>query len=277
MKIKSLTSLFLCVFSISFANVDLNYINQVKNRFIEANQQYNTFKIHDKLEIHKAMVATTFTKPGDLILDVGSHIGEYSLFYKNLVGNSGLVISYEASPYIFEYFKNRLKSLKVPNILIKNKAVSSINNKKILMKVYKEIGPACCTVEPDLMYEERMPGNTEMVEIETEKLDDLLKIDNLPILTFIKIDVEGHEHAVIDGARETLLLNRPLVIFEYGFITGLFEPQTIKQMEDLGYECYDLENNQRVYPGYTKSLTDLLAIPKERVQEIMNLLPYLYL
>jgi FkbM family methyltransferase len=277
MNLKSLTILFLCIFSISFANVDLKYINQVKKRFTNANQQHKTFKLKDKLEVHKAMVATCFTKPGDLILDVGSHVGEYSLFYKNLVGESGLVIAYEASPYIFEYLKNRLNALKVSNIIIKNKAVSSISNKKILMKVYQDVGPACCTVEPSLMYEERMPGNTEMVEVETETLDDLLKVENIKTLSFIKIDVEGHEQYVLEGASELLLSKRPIVIFEYGFSAGIIEPQSIKIMEDLGYECYDLENNQRVYPGYDKPLTDLLAIPKERVQEVLTVLSYLYI
>ncbi len=258
------------------AEVELDIIQKVKTRMSLANSKYKTINLKDRLENHKAMIAAYFSNPGDLILDVGGHHGSYALFYQQLVGPKGKVITYEASPYIFAYLKKRLLDFNVTNVLAKEKAVSSTINEKLMMKVYQDIGPACCTVEPVLMYEGRMPGKTEMVEVETETLDELITTEYSPV-KFIKIDVEGHESAVFEGAKQLLLTQRPIVIFELGAIIGRFEPQTIKQMEDLDYVCFDLRyDDKRVYPGYMPPLSDILALPIEQAEEVLQILPYLY-
>ncbi|NGX63585.1 MAG: hypothetical protein KR126chlam6_00997 [Candidatus Anoxychlamydiales bacterium] len=82
-----------------------------------------------------------------------------------------------------------------------------------------------------------MPGDTAIVDVQTEKLDYLLEDNNFSSVRFIKIDVEGHEHAVMRDARQLLLTQRPLVIFEHGFQKGCWEPDTIRQMEELDYDC----------------------------------------
>ena len=46
------------------------------------------------------------------------------------------------------------------------------------------------------------------------RLDDVLP--NESTVHFIKIDVEGAEFDVLKGAKQTLLKNKPLVLFEYG-------------------------------------------------------------
>jgi FkbM family methyltransferase len=53
-------------------------------------------------------------------------------------------------------------------------------------------------------------GNFRFLEVATTRLDDL----DLGDVGFIKIDVEGHEMAVIDGASETLRRYRPPLIVE---------------------------------------------------------------
>lgn len=145
------------------------------------------------------------------------------------------------------------------------------------MKIYpNDLGPQSSTVEPIHWNENRMPGDTAIVEVLTEKVDDFVKDNKLPPVRFIKIDTEGHEHAVIRGAQALLLTQRPLVIFEYGYQKGYWEPDTIRQMEELGYVCYDCATDVRVRPGFEVLVTDLLGIPVEFEQEITQMLPHLH-
>lgn len=231
---------------------------------------------------HMAVITAYWAKQGDFFLDLGSHVGYFSLFYSKLVGETGLVFAYEASPPIYNYMVKWLNSLSVKNIIPKNRAISDTTNKTIPMKIYpNDVWAGSSTVEKFHWNVERMPGYTAIVDVVTERVDDLLENNKFPPVKFIKIDTEGHEHAVIRGAKQLLLTQRPLVIFEYGFQKGYWEPDTIRQMEELDYVCYDCYTDQRVRPGYGMLavpyvLTDLLAIPVEFEEEITTLLPYLY-
>jgi FkbM family methyltransferase len=275
MKLKMFLFLSYIIFlTKTYAVCDFVKIEETKNKFANAWSKCGTINLSSRIDVHKAMIATYFTMPEDLVFDLGSHLGDYALLYNQLIGDNGLVIAYEASPPIFAALQNRVKQFK--NIMVKNKAVSSTSNEKICMKIYpNDIGPQCCSVEPFLWKTERMPGNTAIVEVCTEKLDDVVETNMYP-LHFIKIDVEGHEHAVFEGAIQLLLQKRPLIIFEYGYGKNIFEPNTIQQLEKLNYVCYDCANDQRVHPGYEITITDLLAIPVEREKEVVELLPHLH-
>ena len=233
-------------------------------------------------EYHRALITAYWVTQGDCILDLGAHVGVFSQFYSILVGENGLVVAYEASPPIYDYMVNRLSNLNITNIIPRQRAISDVTGNVLHMKIYpNNIHPQSCTVEQLHWNTERMPGDTAIVEVLTEKVDDLLENSIFPPVRFIKIDTEGHEHAVIRGARQLLLTQRPLVIFEYGYQKGVWEPDTIRQMEELDYVCYDCNTDMRVQPGYgdlaePNLLTDLLAIPVEFEEEIVALLPYLY-
>ena len=49
--------------------------------------------------------------------------------------------------------------------------------------------------------------------VELKKLDDVIPTD--VTIDFIKIDVEGAELGVLKGAKNVLLKNKPIIIFEF--------------------------------------------------------------
>jgi hypothetical protein len=85
----------------------------------------------------------------------------------------------------------------------------------------------------------------------TGQVVQLLAIDSLELsnVSLIKIDVEGMEEQVLDGARKTILANRPIIIIEimggHDFGTATREVRqkilhTIDKLEQLGYQVKQL-------------------------------------
>lgn len=77
----------------------------------------------------------------------------------------------------------------------------------------------------------------EQAEVALETLDAL----HLPNIGFIKIDVEGHEAAVLRGARATIIANRPTLLIEAQRVTHPEAPANVMRfLEDLGYSGWFL-------------------------------------
>lgn len=222
------------------------------------------------IDLRKAAIAFHFVKLGDVVIDAGAFIGSYSFLYTKMIGPKGLVFAYEPQPVAVEEFKNRVCRKGIENVIIRQKAVSSVNGKKIGMNIYLEKLDQSCTVEPLLMNEERMPGDTTLIEVETECLDSMMDQIGERKISFIKIDTEGHESEVIKGAGKLIERHQPLIAFEYGYIPKKFEPTTIAQLQILNYTCFDLKTMNQVEPQYISLLpTDLIAVPQHQLENFI--------
>lgn len=84
-------------------------------------------------------------------------------------------------------------------------------------------------------------GERGVVQVETRTLDSYA-LDNIG---FIKIDVEGFEHMVLAGAKETLNLCRPTMLIELEERhTEIAIKLLVEEVEAYGYEAYFLRNRQ---------------------------------
>lgn len=227
----------------------------------------------------KEFIAVYCLRPGNCAIDVGAYVGGYTLDYLNLVGPKGRVIAYEPNPDPFSKMIGYLGGS--AHLLARQKAVSDCSGKRLPLRIC--LGPEYAynllsTVEPIVhpsaetcwRDKERIPYPTTIIEVETEKLDDLQKEEDLSRLTLIKIDVEAHEGAVIEGARQILKILRPIIILEYESVEGKFECNSIEKLEELGYFCFDLLDYRRAKPGYRSLVTDLVALPEEHCKKFFQ-------
>jgi FkbM family methyltransferase len=87
------------------------------------------------------------------------------------------------------------------------------------------------------------PDALRQITVGTERLDDVLEEDYIP--TLIKIDVEGAELGVLQGAVETLRRHRPFVLFEHGLGgADLYDAQPTEVFDLLtaaGLRVFDLD------------------------------------
>ncbi len=91
---------------------------------------------------------------------------------------------------------------------------------------------------------------SEIEEVEVYKLDTFAKKLNLNKITGIKIDVEGHDLYLLEGAKETLCEFKPFLIIEVNELTLQTAGCTTKQLFDLlksyDYVIHYFEKNEKL-------------------------------
>ena len=88
--------------------------------------------------------------------------------------------------------------------------------------------------------------------------------------SLIKIDVEGAELAVLEGGRDVLASNRPLVIFEHvaeaAALYGADSESTWDLLNDLGYRIYAITGEgpfDRSAFSQVQTIVNWLAVPRD--------------
>ena len=97
----------------------------------------------------------------------------------------------------------------------------------------------------------RYTGDTEIATVicNVSKVDDFVSENDVSHIDIIKIDVEGNEKYVLEGARETLLRDKPLVYCEllrkHAARFGYHPNDVISFMKELGFFCYTIVDGKR--------------------------------
>ena len=144
-------------------------------------------------------ILKTLITPGKAAVDVGAHIGIYTWFLSRYCD---YVHAFEPHP---ESFK-RLKGGALGNVALYNIALSDkTGNAELFVSTSEEEDTALGTMN-DLNLDARV----KKYVIHTATLDSF----NLKNIGFIKIDVEGHEAAVLEGGIQTIARERPVILVE---------------------------------------------------------------
>lgn len=151
-------------------------------------------------------------KEGMTFVDIGANIGYYSMIAAQKVGDKGMVLAFEPENANFELLlKNINKNRFERNVQAIKKALSNKNSKIDLFLDQSNLGNHSFSQE-NICNKDRMGS----IEVETVRLDDFLKVKNGSTnVDFIKIDVQGAEGLVFEGAQETLKSPRLKVLLEF--------------------------------------------------------------
>lgn len=136
-------------------------------------------------------------KPGDVFIDVGAHLGGYTIPAAKLVGPNGIVIAIEPSP-IFKYLVASILLNSLSNVVAINKAAYSSKAKLKFAYNPRKAGIAH-------ILDDNLNDDFGIIEVEAETIDNIVKkyIPN-KLIKCLKIDVEGAEVEVLKGAEQTL-------------------------------------------------------------------------
>lgn len=160
-------------------------------------------------------------RDGMTVYDVGAHSGFHSLFCSLLVGASGRVISFEPHPLTQKSLALQIAANPQLNITACTFALSDSCG-EVLMSDGNNESEAHIS-----------PHGT--MSVKTRTLDSLIA-EGFPVPHVIKIDVEGHEEAVLLGGMETLRQHHPLILCDrndhetWDMLRRVLEP--------VGYELF---------------------------------------
>jgi FkbM family methyltransferase len=130
-------------------------------------------------------------KAGDTFLDVGCHYGIFSVLASRLVGPAGRVIAVEPHPESLEVLKENLALNCCENVDVLNLAFSDTT------------GPLALAYNENFAVSRRASDPPSAVHTAQGMAgDDALRSAAVPAA--VKIDVEGHEFAVLNGLEQTL-------------------------------------------------------------------------
>ena len=183
---------------------------------------------------------------GDVLLDVGSSIGQITVPIAKVVGKSGLVIAVEPEANACAELEANLRLNASSNVRILRMALGDARREGRL--AWKDGGcPSLVNVSPqDQEIASKMaPSATRGLElVSVEVGDQVMEREGLPIPQAVKIDVEGFEFQVISGLRQTLRnASCRLLCCEIhpAFRPGGTTPQLIiEEVKSLGFKNLDL-------------------------------------
>lgn len=196
--------------------------------------------LRDRYERDELRFVERTVRPGQHVVDVGAHIGFFAMHLARLVGPTGSVDAFEPFP---------------PNATLLEQSVAENRVEAIVRLHRRGVGARSGTLRLAFARETLNTGGAYLVtegRAPLEHLDtaevEVVALDAAALprpVSFLKMDVEGAEPLVIEGARNLLSRDRPIVLSELhreqlARVTGTTPAAVIETMAGLGYRCHTL-------------------------------------
>jgi FkbM family methyltransferase len=169
----------------------------------------------------------TFVKPTDICWDIGANSGTYTLHLSRLAAQ---VFAFEPVPHSFDILRDVIKHTRLTNVVARSLALSD------------KVGRAQMAIPVEGFYGGFYLASLDAggsLDVATSTIDALIA-DGVPEPDFIKCDVEGAEHLVLDGARSLLARRHAIWLLE------TFREDVVLRMLSLGYSAHSRDSRNRL-------------------------------
>ena len=180
---------------------------------------------------------------GGVVVDVGASLGDTAAVLSEMVGEAGVVHAFEPNPPTLECLRHNMREC--ANVFTYEAGLGTKDHQPVgVVLDTNNVGASRLEPQPD--------GRIIVLPL------DIFSA-SWSRLDFLKIDAEGWEPLVLDGARETILRHRPAMLIEVNtWPLGKmgFTPDDIwSRLDALNYQ----------FERFDGPYGDVLALPKERV------------
>jgi FkbM family methyltransferase len=182
--------------------------------------------LHGSFEDAEMRWLTAHARPGTTAMDVGANIGIHTIPLAHAVGPTGHVLAFEPVEQNVGRLAVNVELNGLKNVTVISQAAAA-DDKGAVLQVSDD--PAFHSTAG--VAEGHKVEQTALVS--TTSLDSAWKGAGRPTVSVIKIDVEGSEAAVIEGAAELLDTCRPSLLVEIGGEREL--RQIERQLRKYGY------------------------------------------
>jgi len=170
-------------------------INGSDMRLYYERSQHLTFLFHKTIQYEKNIQRklAKMLKEGDLVFDLGANIGQYALFFSEIVGDSGIVVSVEPEIENYAYLQFNSHINRCSNIVCLNIGIAREKGERTLYSDSITGGRKSSF----FIEETGMNYRGKMRHVQVLGYDDLVREFGSPRL--VKIDVEGAETDILEG------------------------------------------------------------------------------
>jgi FkbM family methyltransferase len=224
-------------------------------------------------EPHIIKFINKYLKEGDVALDIGACFGWHTLQMARSCGKTGKIYAFEPNQINIKLLNKNLEQNNINNVTVCDIALGHKLMKTCICNAYTKneinLGDSFISFNyesgiDDINIPLGITKNGNILQI-TKKLVICMPLDDIVIesnIKFIKIDVQGFEKMVLEGAIKTINKNRPVMIIEFEDpcmnIFGYSSKELISYIHSFNYYIYFLDYE---YPS------DHVCVPIEKLDK----------
>jgi len=181
---------------------------------------------------------TVTVNEGDVVIELGGHIGTSTLNYSHLVGPRGTVYAIEALPENFEILKRNIARNGITNVRAYNLAIvgdPKIDHITLNTNPYNSGGHSIFQMSVDAEATFDCPAMTLEAFVRRERIE---RID------ILQMDIEGAEFDILHNCDKALLASIPQLLFEYhdAYAAPRTHVELVELLRGLGFTTYEYRN-----------------------------------
>lgn len=216
-------------------------------------------------------VARRIVRPGDHVLDIGANIGVVTMQLSRLVGDGGVVHSFEPNPTANRLLAQSIERNGATNVQLHRFALGEREGSLDLFFPMNYLGMAT-------LKETRHRKGWSKVNVPVKTLSETAEALHFGHIRFLKMDVEGFELGVLQGAERWIRTDPPdAIVFETNEGHGDGEPNPVAAfLGEHGYRLYVLPKTRfslrltPARPDAEAASHDMLAVRAERADEVLS-------
>jgi FkbM family methyltransferase len=166
-----------------------------------------------------------FVRPGHVVFDIGGHVGYFTVLSSQLTGSTGRVFTFEPLPTNLQYLRRHIQLNDCTNVSVME---------------------LCIGDQSGTAYFDDSHGtgvghlsSSGKLQVRVRSLDEMIAADELPIPDVVKIDVEGAEMLVLEGAKSVLGAHHPVLILSTH--SAELDRLCRERLARHGYACETIE------------------------------------
>lgn len=177
---------------------------------------------------------------GQVVYDIGANAGYFSLLSSELVKEAGKVYAFEPLPVNIHLLRAHLAKNAATNIEVVAMALSDQAGEVD----FSDSGNSSANT---LVKSSSLYMNSRKIKVRTISLDEFVFGSNNVVPALLKIDVEGAELSVLNGARKVLMECRPLIVLAtHDCHVKDVSASCLSLLKDLNYKCEKIADTKMI-------------------------------
>jgi len=170
--------------------------------------------------------------PGSVVFDVGANVGAHTLALAERAGSSGRVYAFEPTEYAYgKLLRNLELNPRLQNVVASRVALSDRNA--------EEEWELRATWRPDGRH------SSYRTRVDVVRLDDWCRREGVARIDLVKLDVDGHEMAVLAGGAGIIEASLPDIVVEIGaYHFDSDDRNPLLFLRERGYEFFSIDGER---------------------------------